>query len=527
MKKLLVILAVLLSLSLAFVACNKDEPDDESNYETTNTPTEVSSDTTSEDTSNDTTSEDTSNDTTTEEATTVAVTEESSTEDAGVNKEELIEFISKVDEAMSTIDCFERIESTSTYTDGQSMGSEKTVTRYDGYYAHIADYIDDELVSYTYLVDNVLLYNDGSFYEDVVVILSDDEYNYFLNEMVFEASEDEGGYTAILESFKSISLSANANGGYDLYLSEPTDEFITLILGDVSGMSIEISGINYLFKFNSDYTAHAISVEIAMSMMGMEITTATTEEYIYDEFYLDADVPLNFDGHTVVEFEDIFGYLDVSYGKDLGLDVESDNFVLDYKNQERLIRQLDYLDFFIDQYIGKNFTIYGTVYSEDEVCMVEVCGIYYDIIFDGVTPIANETLACLTGTFAVEMVTFEGVEYPVVYFNVTSAAAIAEDDIPEGGYLPWTAYVTAKSLNVRSSADFSSGANNKVGVLNQNTEVKVVGFIPDRYCMIEYHWETADGQSGEYAFVSLAYLSKLPAYYITLDENYKPVNAPV
>ena len=515
MKKLLVILAVLLSLSLVLVACNKDEPDDESNYETTNTPIEVTDETVTTEKSDITTE--------IEEATDEKATEESSSKEAEINKEELLELMSKVDDAMANIDCFERTESSNTYTDGQSMGTEKTVTKYDGYYAHIADYADDELVSYIYLVDNVLLYNDGLFYEDVVVILSDSEYDYFLNEMVLEASEEEGGYTEILESFKSISLSANANGGYDLYLSNPTDEFIALVLGDVSTMGIEIHSLNYLFKFNSDYTAHVIEVEITMSMMGMEITTTTTEEFCYDEFYLDAEVPMNFDGHTVVEFEDIFGYIDTSYGADIGLDLNSDNYVIDYANEEMALKQMDFLGTYTDQYVGKSFTMYGVVeeFVEGLYC-VNIHGRYITLIPEDGLSLSANSLVCVKGTLECVSASLEAYE-----LNVDSVSVITESDIPEGGYLPWTAYVTAKSLNVRSSADFSSGANNKVGVLSQNTEVKVVGFIPDRYCMIEYHWETADGQSGEYAFVSLAYLSKLPAYYITLDENYKPVNAPV
>ena len=111
-------------------------------------------------------------------------------------------------------------------------------------------------------------------------------------------------------------------------------------------------------------------------------------------------------------------------------------------------------------------------------------------------------------------------------FDVFECTVIEETDIPEGGYLPWNAFVTAKTLNVRSSADFNA-SDNKVGVLTQGTQVKIVGFIDPKYCMIEYHWETEDGQSGEYAYISLAYLSKLPVYYITLDENYKPANPPV
>ena len=513
MKKLLIALSVIICLSLVFVACGKNKGNkNEIEESTKRDPEEITT------TLEATTPEDDSSDITEE------TTAEETTEEETADAEELRELMSRVDEAMSELEYFERTEITDTVMDGQSIGAEKTVTRFDGYYAHISDYLDNEPVSSMYLIDTLLLYSDA-YLDGVVINLSANEFNYVMSEMVLQNSEDDGSYDEILESFGAIALKDGEDGGCELTLKKPTDAFLQS-LSEESG--VEVSDVNYTFKINSDYTVSEVIMEIAMSMLDMEFTSTMTQEYSYEEFYLDDEVQNNFDGYTVVEFEDVFGYIDTSYGKDLGLDIDGDNYTLDYNNENRLSRQLVFLESFADEYSGKTFTLYGTILSEEGVYGIDILGAYYDITFaDGVTPLDNGALACLTGKLASGIYEYEGVEYHVYYFEIQSATAITEADIPEGGYLPWTAYVTARSLNVRATPDFSSSANNKVGVLSADTEIKIVGFIEPKYCMIEYHWETEDGQSGEYAYVSLAYLAKLPSYYLTLDDGYKAVNPPV
>lgn len=546
MKKLLIALSIILCLSLLFVACKKNQDDDTDTEGTTKkNPTEVTDvtdeETTlleTEDNSSNATTEETSGIVSTEEATSNASTEETtsaeSTEtetETETENREVIELMSSVDEAMEALEFFERAEITEYFMDGQSTSVDKTVVRFDGYYSYISNYIDDEKSYDMYLIDNsILLYNDP-FSGDLLINLSENELNYVTDEIIFQTSEDnEGSYTEMLNFFKTVTLSDNASGGYDLSFANPTDEFLKSALEEVADLGVEIINVNYLFKINSDYTAHAVIMEMTMSFMGMEMTSTVTQEYKYDEFFLDDEIADNFDGYTVVEFEDIFGYIDTSYGKDLGLDIQGDNFVLDYKNEARLIRQIDFLNTFIDNYLDKTFTIYGNIFASDDEYSIETANgyMYFDIVLDdGMEYLEHGTLAVVTGKLTLGTVEFDGEEYPVYYIEVTSANAIDEADIPEGGYLPWTAFVTARSLNVRSTPDFSSTANNKVGVLTADTEIKIVGFIEPKYCMIEYHWETEDGQSGEYAYCSLAYLAKIPSYYLTLDDGYKPVNPPV
>ena len=529
MKKILITLSIILALSLIFVACNKNTNENETE-DTTNVPTEITTTTATEDTESDTevtteSSEETStkaDESTSEEETT---TEEHTTE----NTNEFLELMSRVDQAMAEVEFFRITETSDTIADGVSIVTYERTTRFDGYYANITDCTDNKIMCEMYIVDNLFVYSD-LFSDDIVTCLSESEFQYVLDELVFKTIHSEKGkYINMLDSFNNAVIREIDNGGYELQLSSPTNTFLQSLTEEADD-GTEILDITYLVKLNSDYTESAVISETTVSIMGKENSIITTTEFNYEEFYLDNEVKDNFDGYKVVGFDYIFGYIDTSYGKDLGLDIESDNFVLDYRNEEFLEHQIDFMNTFIDDFLGKTFTIYGNIYQNDSEYSIEVGNgyMYFNIaLADGVEYLEGGTLASVTGKLCVEISDDYGEELPIYYLEISNASAITEDDIPEGGYLPWTAYVTAKSLNVRSSADFSSGANNKVGVLSQNTEVKVVGFIPDRYCMIEYHWETADGQSGEYAFVSLAYLSKLPTYYITLDENYKPANPPV
>ena len=492
MKKLLVILAIVMCITLVFVACSKNEPDDNSDYETTNKPTEVTTDETSEDTSGDAT---------TEEDTTEKVTEV-----ATADPTEVAELVSKVENIMNSIERIQVVDTITLFVDNSHVFTDTTTSIYDGFYGYVCNKDGDEVYEEFYYMCDALHYIYGEAdTQGAVMLLSKSESEHLVSEYFSFGNE----LSEAASHFNNASITVE-NGISTLTFFNPTEAFANKIAIEF-GDDCSIPNISASYSIDEGYMVTGFAMKIEVTVSGANVVSTTESAYTYD--VEDITPPTEcFDGYTVVEFEDVFGYIDTSYGADLGLDIDGDNFVIDYANLERCAKQLEFVDTYIDLFVGKNFTLYGAVETFNGQGYLVINNLPTCIVNINI----NAELVCLKGSFD-----------STGAFDVAEYTVITESDIPEGGYLPWTAYVTAKSLNVRSSADFSSGANNKVGVLNQNTEVKVVGFIPDRYCMIEYHWETADGQSGEYAFVSLAYLSKLPAYYITLDENYKPVNAPV
>ena len=408
---------------------------------------------------------------------------------------------------MAEVEFFQRTDTSHTYYDDTLMFKDITSVEYDGLYAHVAEGDGDSTYFDIYFLFDTIHYVD---YLDenpngVVMMASESEAACFLNEYVRFGNKLSEAVT----SFDKIFIETNDDGYVIIFSAPVLDE-----------MEIDLSDMSITYVIDKEFYIIEVSTEFSMNVMDMEIVSSSKSIYSYEGEYVEP-ITENFDGYTVVAFEDYFGYMDTSYGRDLGLDINSDNYVIDYANEERALKQMDFLGTYMDQYVGKSFTMYGIVEELVEgLYCVNIHGRYITLIPEDGLSLSANSLVCVKGTLECVSESLEAYE-----LNVDSVSVITESDLPEGGYIPWTAYVTAKTLNVRSSADFT--ADNKVGVLNQNTEVKIIGFIEPKYCMIEYHWETADGQSGEYAFCSLAYLSKLPTFYITLDENYKPVNPPV
>ena len=535
MKKLLIALSIILALSLTFVACNKNNEEATTAPDTTANVTEEATEAASIEESSATTADVTTADTeapettaaTTEETTltetdgetTLEVTteettvEETTIDETLVSAEEVSSIFAEVDKVMGEITEFKK--TTTTTSDGFIASQSVSSVHFDGLYAHVSN--DTEDIYFMYDTINIIVSSDGEELLNVVTFASESERAYFLDTYVTYDNEFESA-TAI---FNKFNLTRGENGEYVILCSSPKAEYLA---GMVEGGSQMIDEFSVKIVINEDYSIvyYETFIKASVDMVGEIISLTSNElcEYDYDVDFVEPPTE-QFDGYTVIEFEDCFGYMDTSYGRDLGLDVNSDNYVIDYANEERALKQLDFLSTYMDEYVGKSFTMYGVVeeFVEGLYC-VNIHGRYITLIpTDGISLTAS-SLVCVKGTLECVSESLEAYE-----LNVDSVSVIAESDLPEGGYNYWTAFVTAKTLNVRSSADFT--ADNKVGVLNQNTEVKIVGFIEPKYCLIEYHWETADGQSGEYAYVSLAYLSKLPTFYITLDENYKPVNPPV
>lgn len=529
MKKLLIALSIILALSLVFVACNKNNEEVTTSPDTTANVTEeateaASAEETAATTAESTTAGDTTPDTTAEvttegitEETTLETTaeetsaedtseEETTTERATANPEEVSALVESVESVMAEVEFFQRTDTSDAYLGDALMFKNITNVEYDGLYAHVSEGDGDSTYFDIYfLFDTIHYVNYFDENQDgVVMMASESEAAFFLNEYVLFGNQ----LSDAVKFFDKVFIETN-DDGYT----------ITFSTSNLYETENDLD-INITYTVDKDFYVIEVSSESIQTDVGMKIVSSSKSIYSYEGEYVEP-ITENFDGYTVVDFEDYFGYMDISYGRDLGLDINSDNYVIDYANEARALKQMDFLGTYMDQYVGKSFTMYGIVeeFVEGLYC-VNIHGRYITLIPEDGLSLSANSLVCVKGTLECVSESLEAYE-----LNVDSVSVITESDLPEGGYIPWTAYVTAKTLNVRSSADFT--ADNKVGVLNQNTEVKIIGFIEPKYCMIEYHWETADGQSGEYAFCSLAYLSKLPTFYITLDENYKPVNPPV
>lgn len=514
MKKLLIAFLLTLSLTLVFASCTgKDEKETDSTNEVTETESETES-VTETDSTKDEDTESTSSENT-------SVT----TEEPTISKE-IIDFMSKVDDAMNKEESY-IIEEHKTVKSSDFAYTVKEKRGFDGIYGYYYSYTDmlGEPVEYSiYSTGDIVIYKNGD--EMLVAITSEAENEYFLSYVLDVISdEEEGENEEIIKNFKSAKLEEVNKDGvkYKFTLSTPTVQFLidSEIIADESEYNT-VEECYMTFEIDDKYRCIKTHTYIQASSTAIE----TTQTYTFGK---DIELPKEkFDGCKVCEFEDIFGISTPECGINYGLDYKKDSAVISYSNYKKAITQWTLITYFPDVYDGMNLTMYGTFESFDETQYIstgatEEEALPWDLAFaDNVTKPEDGVLMEIKGV--VRAVTTEDSDAASYVVEVSSYKKIEEKDIPKDDMIAYDAYITAKSLWIHKTPDFKSESN--IITLSQDTKVKVVDIIDGLYCKIEYHWER-DGESGEYAYLSIRYLSKLPTGYITLTEEFKPENPPV
>ena len=165
--------------------------------------------------------------------------------------------------------------------------------------------------------------------------------------------------------------------------------------------------------------------------------------------------------------------------------------------------QYDYLTVYAHAYAGKTFTLYGTV-GEDERGNVTLSvgdGLDLVVYFDGVDEPVVGSYVKVDAVFTQTVDRGEYVDFLCFTMVATACETLGEAKGLNGGKLM---YITASSLNVRSSPDSSVG-DNKVGILHKGDMVEVLetGFGSNgNWCKI-----TFDCDAG-YAYFSMTYVSE-------------------
>lgn len=186
-----------------------------------------------------------------------------------------------------------------------------------------------------------------------------------------------------------------------------------------------------------------------------------------------------------------------------GLPTDADSYTLGGENAADPAAQFAYLQTYAHAYEGKTFTLSGNV-SEDArgniiVSVAENCD--FVVYFDGVTEPVVGSAVKVTATFTQLVDMGEYVDFGCFTMVATACEVTGEAKGPNGGKLM---FVTASSLNVRSSPDSSVG-DNKVGLLSNGDMVEVLetGLGANKnWCKI-----TFDCDAG-YAYISMSYVSE-------------------
>ncbi len=512
MKKLIFVLACMLALTMAFVACKKGEgdanlPEESGTPEEIPTGNESTEAPTSEETDSDTT--DTTTDSTTSE------------EPTGENM--VADIMNRVDEAMDSVKYYELTHKETTKGEGTDM-TYITISQFDGnsYYSCFTSTEEGATKVEYYLNKDLLLYTsaDGKF----VVNLTDKQHEYVLAQLFTAESDEEEGdsYNEMLTYFSKIELSEPDGGNckYRIVFTEPTEEYFKLLNAATGDIPVEYTNVSITVNIASDYKVVSSSSSTAFTMMGMEIETITEDKYVYN---LKVSFPSKINNsYKVMRFEDLFGYFDKSEGIEIGLDLSKDSFILDCKNSDLLDSQLSFIYTFPTEFAGKEITFFGYFMNTDDGAYVEF---YHD---NSVDVVLSEGLDLPPDAkmlrIKAELVPSSEYGYLLPQFQILSYEAIEHEDVPEGGFLPFTGFVTSNALNIRTSPS-ADDSKNLCGDLKYNDQVKVIGITENGWYIIEYKWSIND-ESGNIAYVNSKYVSKIPADYVNIS-NGQHVNAPV
>lgn len=524
MKKLIFVLACLLAVTVAFVACKNDEGDANLSEES-QLPEEVPTGSSGEDTSdtNETTNETTSD--------TTEVTTEADTTEGYYNDEQIADLLKRVDEAMSNAKYYELI-SKETYKGSDSSSTTTTITHFDGncyYYSLSGSDEGSEKLEY-YVKSDLMLCISGS--DKYVINLTDKQYDYVINNLFGDSDDSDDGdgeesYEEMLSYFGKVEIhpTGEDNCKYRLSFSEPTSKFIEFMQSTFVSTDIDITSLSMYFNIANDYTVISSVTSMSVEMFGTTVTSETQNSYTYN---VKVSFPSKINNsYTLKTFDDMFGYLDTSSGADIGLDLSKDSFVLDFDNEERLSAQLLFLLTFPEEFSEKQFTLYGIFVDHPDGYYIEFSGdnTMDAVLADGLEVPTSTRYLRMQAQLVTESVEILGETYFTSYFKILSYEIIDGDEIPTGGFIPVAGFVTSSALNIRTSPS-ADDSKNICGDLKYNDQVRIVGITSSGWYIIEYNWNL-DGESGSVAYVNSKYISKIPADYVNIDSNGQHVNAPV
>lgn len=187
-----------------------------------------------------------------------------------------------------------------------------------------------------------------------------------------------------------------------------------------------------------------------------------------------------------------------------GLPLDGTAYTVGGENPEKDPKaQYDYLKIYAHAYEGKTFTLYGNV-SEDEYGNILVSvgeGMDLVVYFDGMDEPVVGSYVKVTAVYTQTVDMGSYVDFHCYTMMATACETLGEAKGPNGGKLM---YITASSLNVRSTPDSSVG-DNKVGILHKGDLVEVLETglgANGNWCKIVF-----DCDQG-YAYISMSYISE-------------------
>ncbi len=293
--------------------------------------------------------------------------------------------------------------------------------------------------------------------------------------------EIDGSVTITAEGLDEA-LMSELMGGMD-------DESMQMTL-TVKACTLTISSEGLLSRMNLDMDMSGSIQEEGISMditANMKASISAT----YDNITVSAP-----SGENQFEEESFESYFMITPDSEsaamAGLPLDQDSYIIGAEGSEYSADdQYMMLSFYSSAYAGKTFTIYGTV-SEDEMLGVPVInageyGVFYYYCPDGVTtPLYGDSVK-ITATFENTVDKGYDNDYYCYTMMVSACDILAHGVGPNGGRLM---FITASSLNVRTSSDTST-SDNIIGTLSKGDVVEVFDQDEKGWWRIEFNGQTA------------------------------------
>ncbi len=508
MKKLFVLFLLVLTVSICLASCfdNNNNNSDASN--TTESQTEAQSDSENiQDTDSQTESETFSESTTEPES--ESETNSGSYDNTELNMSDCESIIAMADSNMQTLEKYSCRERIIVYLGNEVVNdtTEMFICN-SGNYFYSPDYTSTEKSVDITICDNIAYFDENN----IRMHVTDEEIEYLLSE---DSSASNYGLKYL---FDSISGKQNEDGSITIKFKDATVLYKN-VLNDLNlGLEFDVKSVELTMEISKDmlYTSISANVDMSADVNGTmrDFVSKNTTYYEYNPEIITH--PANAKEYDIYEFEDIFGFIssepDPQVASELGLALEGmDSYSFDYQNQELLYRQFNFVNTYRKSYYNKPIKVIGTYYYDydtqaDYIVLDELGLLAFPIDVEngpetigiGTYLSAVITLKFDMGKLAISSVLLND----VYYYEVSDVKEISPTEIPEAGYLPWVAFITAESyLNIRSTPDFD--ADNVVGYYKRGDEIKVIGGTFGDYYMVNYN--------GRVCYIGTRYVSKLPA----------------
>ncbi len=502
-KKLLLLVAALLAALVMLVACQgaSDPSGETQDAIGTSAPTETVADTTAQ--SEDTASEETSasiveTDAVTEPVSSEPVTEAPASEP--LSEEEALEVFMNTLLATEAETAYNVSMDMSISMMGMNLGSQKMSSIVNGDDCIFMEESDGMTVTATLLGNTV--YMAEVFGEDknyVVFTVDETQRAWVMSRFSSDSTGADMEFTA--DSFTGITGTKAHDGTVTLSATGLSEEIMAAFMENMAELPVEmamelkactltvnpqglLSGISFDLELSGEMEEEGVSMNFSASI----ILTVTAS---YDNVVVAA--PENAAEYAQTTFESYYMLIpDSGEAAAVGLPLDQNSYTIGAEGSTAIPdEQFMMLALYPHAYEGKTFTIYGVVGEDEELGVPVICageyGTFYFYCPDGVSaPVFGDSVK-ITATFENTVDKGYDSDYLCYTMMVSKCEVLAHGIGPNGGRIM---FITASSLNVRTSSDTST-SDNILGTLSKGDAVEVFDQDAKGWWRIEFNGQTA------------------------------------